>query len=86
MLLNPFAQIDAQNAMHRLAHVASNEAIVTMTPPVRNVSIVPDDIGDEDCRKVVYDVWEGDALLRTFQHVEDARQWCSDCQFNVLFP
>ena len=52
---NDFASLDAQTVEGRLAHVSFEET--TFDVPVRTACVIEeDDLGDEDCRKLVFRV------------------------------
>ena len=55
---NQFANLDAQNGEHRLATVTMEETLPSVAKQLKQARIYPDDIGDDDCRKIVYDVHE----------------------------
>lgn len=69
--------------MHRLAMVTSEEGPAMTTQKIR-VSIIPDDVGDEDCRKITFDVFAGALLLQTFPSQEEAFHFCLDNNMEVV--
>ena len=77
---NPFGVLDAQNGEHRMAQVASHEtAPDTETPRWAKPTaiIVPCDLGDEDKRVMVYDVWHGAAIVGSGGHKVGLPENCS---------
>ena len=74
--MNDFAHLDAQDPMSALAKVASHERADVDTRP--ECSILPFDIGDEDCVKLIYEVWSDNAIVHTAGTQQAACQWATD--------
>lgn len=72
--MNDFAHLDAQTAEGRLAQVRSDEMPEEST--LRPCRIVTNDVGDEDCRKIVFDVWANNAYVEGFFNtLAHAKSW-----------
>lgn len=61
LVVNPFALLSAECGEHRLATIAPNEYVPEPTPKL--CQIVPYDIGDEDRRDIIYDVWANNQYI-----------------------
>ena len=73
-MTNNFAHLSAENPMHTLATVRFEETVMA-NPRVQAV-IIPCDIGDEDCRKMAFDVFVSGSYARAFNTKEEAYHWC----------
>lgn len=86
-ILNDFAKLDAQSPMCELATVASNEPTVDVAfaVPIKPAcTIHPEDIGDEDCRKIVYAVWaDNEEKACGFNSPKVAAEWAEAKGYRV---
>lgn len=80
---NDFASLDAQTAEGALATVAAHELPAHNTPRLCYVDCV--DIGDEDCRKLAFDVvdCETNQTLVSANRREIALAWIADNNFTL---
>ena len=82
-MLNTFSMLDAQTAEGALATVGAHELPAEHTSPVCLIETT--DIGDEDCRKVAFDVVEcgTNHIWATTNRRELAVAWIADNGFTL---
>lgn len=83
---NIFSKLDAQSPESSLAKVSMEEqAPVAFNVPVQRLAhISPEDMGDDDRRLIVYNVWSDNEIVADgFNSPKVAREWAERSGYKV---